>query len=427
MNIVDSVIITGLWEESQTISFNLDKKFNFIIGKNGTGKTTVINLIAAALTCESERLFKTNFKQISIKFTTGTPGGKKPSVTVYRKRTSDTACEIFYEFKTAQTDENPISYTLQTEERQVGWDFFRASSFGKGPDRNFQIRSALNEIITVSWLSVNRASTPNYPDPERPNITTAIDQKLTELKNNLVKYFASLGKKYELKVVEFQKKTLLSVLTPEGSLETLKQSGTINIDEERIALQNIFSMLGVERKIVTNKIESHLENFKKAMESSTTRTPSIESFISVYHALRAHQLVQDYEDLKGEKEKIFKPQSDFLKEINDLFEGRKKIEINEKNEIFVTARTGKPIPLESLSSGEKQLIIILGEALLQNSKKAIFIADEPELSLHILWQEAITSAISRINTNAQIIFATHSPDIVGGRSDNIINMEKLNP
>ncbi|WP_236514203.1 AAA family ATPase, partial [Pseudomonas tremae] len=80
---------------------------------------------------------------------------------------------------------------------------------------------------------------------------------------------------------------------------------------------------------------------------------------------------------------------------------------------------------EELSSGEKQLLIILGEALLQQSAPYVYIADEPELSLHVSWQEQLTGAISQLNRNAQIIFATHSPDIVGVHSESIIDMERL--
>ena len=85
----------------------------------------------------------------------------------------------------------------------------------------------------------------------------------------------------------------------------------------------------------------------------------------------------------------------------------------------------KPIEIEALSSGEKQLLIILGQALLQDLTPVIFIADEPELSLHVEWQEKLTPSIAELNPNAQIVFATHSPDIVGAYSHRIINMEDV--
>lgn len=73
----------------------------------------------------------------------------------------------------------------------------------------------------------------------------------------------------------------------------------------------------------------------------------------------------------------------------------------------------RPINSISLSSGEKQLIILLTEALLQKSMPNIFIADEPELSLHIGWQRIIIEKILEMNPMAQIIVATHSPEIAG--------------
>jgi predicted ATP-dependent endonuclease of OLD family len=66
-----------------------------------------------------------------------------------------------------------------------------------------------------------------------------------------------------------------------------------------------------------------------------------------------------------------------------------------------------------------------GEALLQEREHWIYIADEPELSLHVTWQEILTDNLRKINPNAQIIFATHSPDIVGSYQNRVFNLEDL--
>ena len=83
------------------------------------------------------------------------------------------------------------------------------------------------------------------------------------------------------------------------------------------------------------------------------------------------------------------------------------------------------IPISQLSSGEKQLIILLTETLLQKNQQTLFIADEPELSLHIEWQRKVISSIIALNPNSQIIIATHSPEIVGRFKTSIINMENI--
>lgn len=67
----------------------------------------------------------------------------------------------------------------------------------------------------------------------------------------------------------------------------------------------------------------------------------------------------------------------------------------------------------------------MGRALLQEQQTAIYIADEPELSLHVDWQHRLIQNLVALNKNAQIIFATHSPDIVGPYEDRVTDMEKL--
>jgi predicted ATPase len=79
--------------------------------------------------------------------------------------------------------------------------------------------------------------------------------------------------------------------------------------------------------------------------------------------------------------------------------------------------------LSILSSGEKQMVIILGEALLQRKMQAIYLADEPELSLHVKWQERLIDMLREINPSSQIIFATHSPDIVAHYQNRVFDME----
>ena len=43
-----------------------------------------------------------------------------------------------------------------------------------------------------------------------------------------------------------------------------------------------------------------------------------------------------------------------------------------------------------------------------------FVADEPELSLHVTWQEKLLKSITALAGRCQVIVATHSPDIAGG-------------
>ena len=99
----------------------------------------------------------------------------------------------------------------------------------------------------------------------------------------------------------------------------------------------------------------------------------------------------------------------------------KSVKVDESGELKIESSS---IGLEStlLSSGEKQILILLTEALLRVDEPVVYIADEPELSLHILWQEKLLRSLVELSGQIQIIVATHSPDIVGRFMDNVIDL-----
>jgi predicted ATP-binding protein involved in virulence len=75
--------------------------------------------------------------------------------------------------------------------------------------------------------------------------------------------------------------------------------------------------------------------------------------------------------------------------------------------------------ITALSSGERQLLVMLAHLSLNPSltDSGVFIVDEPELSLHIDWQEKFVDAVREANPNVQLILATHSPAIILDRDD----------
>lgn len=74
------------------------------------------------------------------------------------------------------------------------------------------------------------------------------------------------------------------------------------------------------------------------------------------------------------------------------------------------------IPLDALSSGEKQMVSIFSLLYLYPKEKLILI-DEPELSLSIDWQQKILPDIVRANLCKQVIAITHSPFIFDNELD----------
>ena len=95
----------------------------------------------------------------------------------------------------------------------------------------------------------------------------------------------------------------------------------------------------------------------------------------------------------------------FLDTIDALFEPTGKKIDRKKNELVF--KSGKQVLTPyMLSAGEKQLIIILLTALIQENRNFVLFIDEPEISLHTDWQENLIDNIISLNSNAQIIIAS---------------------
>ncbi len=65
MAYITSISIDGFWENHK-IGAKFKKDVNFVVGVNGSGKTTFINLVAAALTGNIDDLAKIAFHKIKI-------------------------------------------------------------------------------------------------------------------------------------------------------------------------------------------------------------------------------------------------------------------------------------------------------------------------------------------------------------------------
>lgn len=140
----------------------------------------------------------------------------------------------------------------------------------------------------------------------------------------------------------------------------------------------------------------------------------------------------------------------FFQLVNSLFEETgKEITIDPQNNILVFSIKGieKSLPengkqttangnlltsgkekvqLDQLSSGEKQILLILTTVFLQEEKPNILLMDEPEISLHISWQDRLIELIRELNPNCQLILTTHSPNIfANGWEDKIVFMQDL--
>lgn len=116
----------------------------------------------------------------------------------------------------------------------------------------------------------------------------------------------------------------------------------------------------------------------------------------------------------------------FFEMINMLFESTGKIiDIDDKNRV-IFKKGEQTIPLERLSAGEKQMLLLLFTLFLMEDKPNVLLLDEPEISLHIEWQDKLVGLMNELNLNCQIIMTTHSPNIFAdGWEDKLVFISDL--
>lgn len=118
--------------------------------------------------------------------------------------------------------------------------------------------------------------------------------------------------------------------------------------------------------------------------------------------------------------------SELFEVINEMFaDTGKTVDISKDSEL-VFWQDDLILKVEDLSTGEKQLLLLLVTVFLQDRQPSILFADEPEVSLHISWQQALIDNLRRLNPNCQLIVATHSPSIISrGWGDKVVQMSDI--
>ena len=115
----------------------------------------------------------------------------------------------------------------------------------------------------------------------------------------------------------------------------------------------------------------------------------------------------------------------FLDLVDDLFSDTGKRIDRTSNELSFL-QFGEQLSPYKLSSGEKQMLIILLTALTQDRQPYVLFMDEPEASLHFEWQKRLIDMVLQLNPNVQIILTTHSPAVVmNGWADCVTEMSEI--
>lgn len=449
------VLIEGLFETGNNYRIELAEGCNCIYGGNGTGKTTVINLIVNSLSVELDFLSRTPFH----------------SVTIYLAKAGQVRASKFITLSKERVRAHgypDIKYEIEGQ------------SFGfLVPPRGVSVRErSVEELETLKGLIAEKINLTHVPllrmhDSEllggrddRDEFLHAMlksrhisTSQINEIIDPSVRVLNTLQRNFMAEANEARK-------TITTKLEVLKSKiiEKVMIDDSLIkmggkALSKASKAMGSEAEdidvsayvakfseakidVPEEKIREHFSSWKTlndnvresyriaertrrekeekdTAEARKKHQDAVNKFNSNYFNLvamatfndRFLSIVDDVESMQAEKQELLKSFSDYEKEVNKYFSPRKLFSINEDGGFNIRSKSRR-VELFDLSSGEKHVLTILGKAALSRREGAIFVADEPELSLHLDWQRIILPSIIKLSPKSQIIVATHSPAII---------------
>lgn len=130
-------------------------------------------------------------------------------------------------------------------------------------------------------------------------------------------------------------------------------------------------------------------------------------------------------DAAQQAQKMSEPKRLFQDTVDQLFADTGKQLVRTCNEILFS-QIGERLTPYQLSSGEKQMLAILLTVLIEDNQPYVLFMDEPEVSLHIDWQQKLIDMILSLNPNVQIILTTHSPAVImNGWTDKVTEVNDI--
>lgn len=427
--------ITGVWGWNN-IETDFHDDVSVFIGSNGTGKTTFINILVAILRVDVAALEELWFDSATLVFEGNIDGKKKRRTLTISRQSGNKYNDESVSYKISRVVyELPFLNGRHVRSIHVQRKVLPAIETIKGK---------LQEIISFSSLSVSRAGLSDideleYLDSRKEiNQVNSIDSILSDLLTKLKVY--QLKKAQESKEIarEFQEEVLISVLYDKDidSSIGLNELAQTDFQEEMRNFTTSYNQLGIQNTLRRGKAKELIsKHFNAIQESVTYLQEAIAENKGVFEVdkifafpllKRTKKILQAGKAAEKRRKILFSPLEIYKKELQKYFKGKSITLLPDGGLYFKDSnRAGSEYDYTKLSSGEKQILILLTESLLQDGESKLFIADEPELSLHVDWQSKILPSIRLLNRSAQIIVATHSPEVAGEYPENILDMEDI--
>lgn len=430
--------ITNLFNQFN-VSLPLDEKVNIFLGENGMGKTTILNCLYYVLSGNVEKLNNIIFDSISLTFV----DGEKFSIAhndissyvedymygnpPYRRR------KVQFEslFTTKELENISKLFREGANEEEIKKYYFRVSDvFGMPP--SMARRELERYIVQQFQKNVTTKADFNKVITFKKNVSEKINEEILYFPTyrRIEEDMSNLG-------IDIEKDRVKSRLIQFGMTDVEKNIETLLQTIKSVAITGFAKMTGVLLKQYLNGELSDFENYKIEQNKLVIALARIGDQIEERDKQRIIELVNNSEIYNSENRyllNLIKNLIDsyerqnmyddrvktFCSICNNYLNGKKYIydETNVELGIY-KEKAKKPISIQNLSSGEKQIISVFSKLYIENIENCIILFDEPELSLSIKWQNMFLPDVVNSGKCSTLIAVTHSPFIFDNEFDDL--------
>ncbi|WP_454945646.1 AAA family ATPase [Capnocytophaga granulosa] len=415
------------------ITLDTTENITILTGPNGYGKTTILNIIYHFFNQQFFYFQKLNFESISFEFSEN----KRMELTKRKKKNKEDKNAKFPPFLSDHEIETvDINILLFDNGKEI-------DKFTYDNDLRRQIERKLKRFLPIRQL------TDDLWYDERTEEPITFDKILNENKEQLPDNFFSFlkkqGDKKSNSIIDLLNISNIYLIKEQRLLRKIfnpnKEENTFvnTIELYAKGLRKLIEEKQLEAYKITQKLDSTFP--KRLIETTTTideatfkerftilkeKQNKLQQFgiaisqqeVTNYNPENAKVLsvyLNDSEEKLNVYDDLLEKIELFVNIINQREFAFKSIQIsNNKGFSFYQNKTQQPLSLTDLSSGEQQEVVLLYELLFKTAPNSLILIDEPEISLHVIWQKAFIDDLKKIAKLKRISFlvSTHSPQII---------------